>query len=45
MPDILGTFRQEHPGIRLQLMEAETKDIIAMVQNKTADIGLADDLA
>jgi DNA-binding transcriptional LysR family regulator len=42
MPDILGTFRQEHPGIRLQLMEAETKDIIAMVQNKTADIGLAD---
>lgn len=41
MPDILGTFRKEHAGIRLELIEAETNDIIAMVRSGAADIGLA----
>lgn len=40
LPDVLGTFRRRHPGLRLQLREMFSADQFTALQQDRLDVGL-----
>lgn len=40
LPKIIYTFRQNYPGVEIELMEGGTDDIVSWVVNQQADFGL-----
>ncbi len=40
LPQLLAHFRDEHPGVRIQLIDSELQGVQALVEQGTADLGL-----
>ncbi len=40
LPQIIYSFRQDYPGIEIELLEGGTDDIVGWIENQSADFGM-----